>query len=310
MPSGLRCLTCFSLCFLWTLSALGQDKTAEKSKPSKMLFVTQSVGFKHGSVNRKDNPLSPAEIAMKTLGEQTGLFTVDCTQDCAADFTKENLKKYDLVAFYTTLDLPIPEDAKNYFFGEWIYEKGHGVLGFHSAGDTFHNYAPYWDLMGGVFIGHPWNAGTQVTLTNHEPNHPLVASFGPEFTLKEEIYMYRHWQPAKCRVLLSLDYAKSPLNAGAKKGPTINTYYGAHVPVCWIKTMGDGKLYYNNLGHNESSWANKQYLDSITQAVKWMRGEIECDATPNPEVSKAYEEKSQKDIRTLDFATESKEVKN
>jgi type 1 glutamine amidotransferase len=310
MPSGLRCLTCFSLCFLWTLSALGQDKAAEKPKPSKMLFVTQSVGFKHGSVNRKDNPLSPAEIAMKTLGEQTGLFTVDCTQDCAADFTKENLKKYDLVAFYTTLDLPIPEDAKNYFFGEWIYEKGHGVLGFHSAGDTFHNYAPYWDLMGGVFIGHPWNAGTQVTLTNHEPNHPLVASFGPEFTLKEEIYMYRHWQPAKCRVLLSLDYAKSPLNAGAKKGPTINTYYGAHVPVCWIKTMGDGKLYYNNLGHNESSWANKQYLDSITQAVKWMRGEIECDATPNPEVSKACEEKSQKDIRTLDFATESKEVKN
>ena len=309
MPSGLRYLTCFSLCFLWSLSAVGQDKAGEKSKPSRMLFVTQSVGFKHGSVNRKDSPLSPAEIAMKTLGEQTGLFTVDCTQDCAADFTKENLKKYDLVAFYTTLDLPIPEDAKNYFFGEWIYEKGHGVLGFHSAGDTFHNYAPYWDMMGGVFIGHPWNAGTQVTLTNHEPNHPLVASFGPEFTLKEEIYMYRHWQPAKCRVLLSLDYAKSPLNAGGKKGPVINTQYGAHVPVCWIKTIGDGKLYYNNLGHNESSWANKQYLDSITQAVKWMRGEIECDATPNPEVSKAYEEKTQKDIREHGFET-NKQVKN
>jgi hypothetical protein len=41
-----------------------------------------------------------------------------------------------------------------------------------------------------------------------------------------------------------------------------------------------------------------------------MRGEIECDATPNPDVSKAFEEKSQKDIRENGFATDSKEVKN
>ncbi len=248
---------------------------------------------------------------MKDLAQSTGLFTVDCTQDCAADFTIENLKKYDIVAFYTTLDLPIPEDARRYFFGEWIYQKGHGVLGFHSAGDTYHNFAPYWDLMGGVFIGHPWNAGTQVTLTNHEPNHPLAASFGPELTLKEEIYMYRRWQPEKCRVLLSLDYAKSPLKAApGKKGPVININYGAHVPVCWIKTMGEGKLYYNNLGHNETSWANKQYLDSITQAIRWMRGEIECDARPNPDVSKAFEEKSQKDIVEHGFETVKNVVNN
>ncbi|QDT52611.1 Trehalose utilization [Caulifigura coniformis] len=300
MQSGFRCLTAIALCLIAALPVIGQ----EKPQPSRMLFVTQSAGFKHGSVNRKDATLAPAEVSMKTLGEQTSLFTVDCTQDCAADFTKENLKKYDIVAFYTTLDLPIADDAKNYFFGEWIYEKGHGVLGFHSAGDTFHNYAPYWDLMGGVFIGHPWNAGTKVTLTNHEPNHPLVASFGPEFSLKEEIYMYRRWQPEKCRVLLSLDYAKSPLNGGK-----INTQYGAHVPVCWIKTMGEGKLYYNNLGHNESSWANKQYLDSITAAVKWMRGEIECDAKPNPAVSTEFEEKSQKDIKEHGFQTV-QQVKN
>jgi len=307
MLSGLRLLTVLAL----SLLALSPISAQEKKAPSKMLFVTQSAGFKHGSVNRKDGQLSPAEISIKTLGEQTGLFTADCTQDCAADFTVENLKKYDLVAFYTTLDLPIPEDAKKYFFETWVKEKGHGVLGFHSAGDTFHNYEPYWDLMGGVFIGHPWNAGTKVTFTNHEPNHPLVASFGPEFTLKEEIYMYRHWQPEKCRVLLSLDYAKSPVNAPGDKKPTsINVEYGAHVPVCWIKKVGEGKLYYNNLGHNETSWANRQYLDSITQALKWMRGEIECDATPNPAVSKAFEEKSQNDIREHGFVTHKAVVNN
>jgi type 1 glutamine amidotransferase len=282
------------VCLVAIVAGCGSLAQAEDA-PSKMLFVTQSVGFVHGSVNRKDGKLAPAEVAMIELGKKTGLFTCDCTQDCAADFTIDNLKKYDIVAFYTTLDLPIPEDARRYFFGEWIYQKGHGVLGFHSAGDTLHNYAPYWDMMGGVFIMHPWGAGTKVTLTGHEPDHPLSKMFGPEFVIQDEIYMYEHWQPYKCRVLLSLDYAKSPTDS------EINTKFGYQVPVCWIKTMGDGKLYYNNLGHNETSWANPVYLDSITQAVKWMRGDIECDARPNPEVSKAMEEKSKKDFAEKGF---------
>lgn len=265
------------------------------AEPSKMLFVTQSVGFRHGSVTRPEGKLAPAEIAMIDLGKKTGLFTCDCTQDVEADFTIENLKKYDIVAFYTTLDLPLPEDARRYFFGEWIYEKGHGVLGFHSAGDTLHNFPPYWDMMGGTFIGHPWNAGDTVTLIGHNPDHPLSKMFGPEFKIKDEIYMYRHWQPEKCRVLLSLDYANSPT------GSEIPTEHGYHVPVCWIKTIGEGKLYYNNLGHNETSWTNPQYLDSITQAVKWIRGEVECDATPNPEVSQKIEDKSKNDFESGNF---------
>jgi type 1 glutamine amidotransferase len=268
---------------------------AEDPKPSKMLFVTQSVGFKHGSVNRQNAQLAPAEIAITDLGKKTGLFTVDCTQDCAHDFTKENLQKYDIVGFYTTGDLPISDEAKKYFFDEWIKQKGHGVLGFHSAGDTFHNFEPYWDLMGGTFIGHPWNAGNVVTFTGHDPENPISKPFGKEFTIKDEIYMYRHWQPEKVRVLLSLDYSKSPT------GGEINTEHGYHVPLAWVKSVGEGKLYYNNLGHNESSWANPIYMESITNAVKWFRGEIEVDTTPNPDVSKAYEEKSAKDFEAGGF---------
>jgi len=287
-------LRVLSLFLLAAISGFAPSSSSA-AEPSKMLFVTQSAGFKHGSVTRPEGKLAPAEIAMIDLGKKTGLLTCDCTQDCAADFTIENLKKYDIVAFYTTLDLPISDDAKRYFFGEWIYQKGHGVLGFHSAGDTFHDYAPYWDMMGGVFIGHPWNAGNTVTITGHEPGHPLSKAFGPEFVIKDEIYMYERWQPSKCRVLLSLDYAKSPTDSD------IPTGHGYHVPICWIKTIGEGKLYYNNLGHNETSWTNPQYLESITQAVKWIRGEMECDARPNPQVSQKFEEKSQKDFAEKGF---------
>jgi len=263
---------------------------AEDPKPVRMLFVTQSKGYVHGSVRRPKDTLAPSEVAMIQLGEQTGLFKVDCTQDCEADFTKENLQNYDIVAFYTTGDLPIQEADRDYFFNDWLKQPGHGVLGFHSAGDTYHNYEPYWDMIGGVFIGHPWGAGSKIVLTNHEPENALVKSFGPEFKYQDEIYMYRHWQPKKVRVLLSLDYSQSPI------GGKVNVEHGYHVPVCWIKNYGKGRVYFNNLGHREQTWTNKPFLASIEQAVKWVRGDIEIDATPNPEVSAAQEEKARKDF--------------
>lgn len=267
---------------------------AEAAK-TKILFVTQSKGFTHGSVNRKAQALAPAEIALTQLGESTGLFTVHCTQDCAADFTRENLQKYDIVAFYTTGDLPIADADKDYFFKEWLPQQGHGVLGFHSAMDTFHEYEPYWDMIGGTFIGHPWGSGTKVVLTNLEPNNVLTKSFGPEFELKEEIYMYRHWQPEKVHVLMSLDYAKSPVST------PINISHGYHVPVCWIKEYGQGKVYCNNLGHNETTWTNPAFLTSITEAVKWIRGDVDVDAKPNPEVSAAQEAKAKADFAAGNF---------
>lgn len=262
--------------------------------PSRMLYVTQSKGFVHSAVKRGDT-LAPSEIALTQLGEQTGLFDVHCTQDCEADFTKENLQKYDIVGFYTTGDLPIAKEDLEYFFKEWLPAKGHGVLGFHSAADTFHNYEPYWDMIGGTFIRHPWTAGMTVTLINHEQSNPLAEPFGPEFSIKDEIYMYRHWQPEKVRVLLSLDYSKSPTDN------PVDVKYGYHVPVCWIKQYGEGRVYFNNLGHNETSWTNPQYLASITAAVKWIRGEVSVDASPNPEVSAAQEKKAQRDFDAAGF---------
>lgn len=284
-----------SLAVLLGFAAALPAGTHAAEKPSRILFVTQSAGFVHGSVRRKDKKLAPAEVALIQLGQQTGLFEVDCTQDCKSDFTRENLQNYDIVAFYTTGDLPIAEEDREYFFREWLRQPGHGVLGFHSAADTYHNYEPYWDMIGGTFIGHPWTAGTTNTFTVHEPDNPLVAPFGKEFVIRDEIYMYRHWQPEKVRVLMSLDYSQSPTDR------PVNTEHGYHVPLCWIKDYGEGKVYFNNLGHNEVTWTNKPFLDSITTAVKWIRGDIEVDATPNPEVSAAQEKKARADFAAGGF---------
>ena len=57
--------------------------------------------------------------------------------------------------------------------------------------------------------------------------------------------------------------------------------------------FGKGKVFYTNLGHNETTWTNHRFLASVEGAVRWVLGLEPGDATPNPEVSKAEEAKAQ-----------------
>jgi len=270
------------LCLATVAMLLSSPPADAGDKKARILFVTQSKGFTHGSVRRKGD-LAPAEVAMTQLGQQTELFEIHCTQNAAADFTKENLQNYDIVMFYTTGNLGIDEAAWEYFFGTWLKQKGHGFLGFHSATDTYKDYEPYWDFIGGTFNGHPWNSGSNVTITVHDPAHPAMKAFGKEFEFKDEIYRYKNWQPEKVRVLMSLNMGKS-----ARKEPY-------HVPVSWVKQWGEGRMFYNNLGHNEATWRDKRFLDSTEAAIRWVLGKVDGDATPNPKVSAAQEDKAKAD---------------
>ena len=278
-------LACCLMLLLVAAPAAADDKPnseAAENKPGgyRMLMVTQSAGFKHGSVTRNDEMLSPAERAMKELGVASNLFRVDCTQDAASDFTKEKLQNYDIVFFYTTGNLPITEENLNYFFKEWLPTKGHGFIGAHSAADTYHNYEPYWDMIGGTFDGHPWGAGSTVTIKVHDKNHPASKPWGEEVTLKDEIYQFKNWQPEKVRVLMSLDMSKTEL-----KKPY-------HVPILWVKEYGEGKVMHMSLGHREDIWTNPTYMQSMLGGIRWVLNLDEGDATPNPELSAAEDAKA------------------
>ena len=257
---------------------------ADGEKP-KALMVTQSKGYVHGPVNRQDRPLAVSEVAMTQLGQKTGLFDLVCTQNAEADFTKDNLKNYRLVMFYTTGELPIAEADRDYFYNTWLKTKGNAFVGFHSALDTYAQDQRYWDMVGGTFDGHPWNAGDTVTIAVHDAKHPAMKPFGAEFEFKDEIYQYKNWQPEKVRVLMSLDMAKTAI-----KKPY-------HVPVSWVKDYGQGKVFVTNLGHNDATWTNPLFLDHVTGGVKWALNLEPGDATPNPELSAAQNEKAKADAK-------------
>lgn len=262
----------------------------EPGKRGRILMVTQSAGFKHSSVTRPPMGISPAERAMTDLGISSGVFRVDCTQDVAKDLTRERLDAYDIVMFYTTGNLPIRDDVREYLFTEWVKQKGHGFIGAHSAADTYHDYVPYWEMLGGTFVAHPWTYKDTVAITVHDTKHPISRPWGEHFEITDEIYTFKHWQPEKVRVLMSLDMAHTKI-----KKPY-------HVPIAWVKNYGDGRVMHMSLGHREDVWTNDKYMASMLGGVKWILGWEHGDATPNPEVSAAEEAKAREAAKAVSKA--------
>jgi hypothetical protein len=264
-------------------------------KPPRLLFVTKSFGFKHDVVNRKSNSLSMAEQTVVDWGVSSNLFRADCSQDAAKDLTKEILQNYDVVMFYTTgprNKWPLDDSALEYLFNDWVEQKGHGFIGVHSAADTLADYKPYWEMLGASFNDHPWTSGSNVTVTVHDPDHPFCKPWGTEFTIKDEIYQFKNWQPENVHVLMSLDIGHSVFTPDVNK--RVKEPY--HIPIAWCKQYGEGKVLYMSLGHNEAVWANARFRDSMLGGIQWVLGQVRGDATPNPEVSAAELEKGKADV--------------
>src|SRR5262249_23791332 len=109
-----------------------EGDAASRPKP-KVLYLTHSAGFKHAVL-----PFS--QQTLKQVGEQSGVFEVNATEDCSL-ISREGLKEYKAVVFYTTGELPISEEQKAAFLA--FIKAGGGFVGIHSATDTFYKWAEY-----------------------------------------------------------------------------------------------------------------------------------------------------------------------
>jgi uncharacterized protein len=249
---------------------------ADDPKP-RVLMLSESKGFVHQPVKRMEGELSASEVAMRQLAIESGKFTLELSQDASTAITRENLQNFDVVMFYTSGNLPITDDNMAYFLDDWLKQPKHGMVGVHSSTDTLKNNRRYVELIGGAFAGHPWSQNTNVVIKVHEPTHPTVAAFGDKIELKEEIYQYSNWVPENVRVLMSLEMANCEV-----KRPN-------HVPVAWVKSWGQGRLYYNNMGHRPDTWQNKKFMQSMLDGILWAAGQTEGPTASNPELSAQQE---------------------
>ena len=273
----LRPLLCLIALTALTACA-GGGRPTRIEMPLRVLYLSQAVGWVHETVRRPDDGhstggLAPSEIAMQQMASDGGLILF-LTQD-AREITPERLAQTDVLVFNTTGLLPI-DRATWTAITAWIESGRGGFVGIHSATDTSLDFEggqdAYTAFIGGRFDGHPWTEGTAIRLANLDPDHPLARMWPDGTDYAEEIYQYVGFRPDQVRVLQALDMGHGPLR---RPYP---------VPVTWVRSMGQGRLFYTNLGHTPSTWDDPRFRDQITAAILWAGHRTDAPSTPNPQV--------------------------
>jgi uncharacterized protein len=239
---------------LLVLATADLPTLAKAPKKGKLLYMTLSAGFRHDVI-----PFSTEVV--KQIGDKSGAFETTVTEDVGA-FTKENLKKYDAVMFYTTGELPMTDEEKEAFTD--FIRSGHGFVGVHSATDTFYMWEPYLKIVGAYFNDHPWHQKVTVEVT--DPASPLVSFYGKSFQVNDEIYQMSDFQADSSHVLLRLD----PNSVDLKNPRVRRRFYGW--PLAWTRMDGKGRIFYTALGHEKAVWEDSQFQQMLLNAIKWAVG--------------------------------------
>jgi type 1 glutamine amidotransferase len=236
----------------WSATVLVDELQARAERPpDRVLYFTYSAGYRHEVI-----PLSKAMVTQ--LGRDSGVFEVVATEDMS-DFSTGNLKRYAAVIFYTTGEIPMSGAEKTALLD--FVRSGGGFLSVHSATDTFYSWPDYLDLIGGYFNGHPWHQA--VTIEVVDPSNPLVAFLGSSLQFEDEIYQISDFDYRGSHVLLRLDQRSVDLG----KPGVHQRFYGW--PLAWIRSYGQGRVFYTALGHEASVWQDARYQRTLTNAILW-----------------------------------------
>lgn len=248
--------------------AAPEKASVNPKQARKILIFSLCQGFKHGCI-------PTAQKCFEILGQKSGAYQADTSSDMSV-FTKENLSQYDAILFNNTTGLKFEDPAQREAFMDFI-KSGKGFIGIHAASDNFNNFPEAAEMIGGTFDGHPWGAGGTWAVKIDDPNSPINKAFGGEgFKIKDEIYQVKGpYSRDTHHILLSLDLNDEA--TGAKEGKRQDKDYA----VAWIKSCGNGRVFYCSLGHNNEVYWNKAVLQHYLDGIQWAVGDLEADARPS-----------------------------
>jgi uncharacterized protein len=228
-------------------------KRPEATRPPKhrVLYLTHSAGYKHEVL-----PIS-AQI-FKEMADRSGKFDLTATEDCSL-VSRDGLKNYDAIVFYTTGELPMSEEQRAALLD--FIRSGKGFVGIHSATDTFYKWPEYGQLIGGYFDGHPWHQ--IVTIKVEDARHPASRHLGASFKIEDEIYQFKDFSRERVRVLMSLDASSVDLTKpGVRRADK-------DFAIAWCSSYGRGRVFYTALGHRVEVWRDERFQRHLLEGLLW-----------------------------------------
>lgn len=171
--------------------------------------------------------------------------------DEVEDVNPDNLRRFDAVIFYANyMEMSSEQEQAllDYVSG------GGGFVPLHSASGMFRNSDAYIELVGGAFESH----GVGVVRAERANKSHSAIKGVPEFESWDETYIHKNHNSD--RTVLEV----------RKEGDHVE-------PWTWVRTHGDGRIFYTAWGHDQRTWSNPGFQQLVAQGVKWAAGDWALD---------------------------------
>ncbi len=221
-----------------------------------VLVLTQTRGYHHMSI-----PTAMAAVRAIDAGDRRYRVTF---LRSATQLTPEALRHAAAVMFLlTTGDLPMNAADKRALVT--FVRRGGGLIGVHSATDTFHHWAAFKEMFGAEFSHHPRPSTQRVWVTDRST--PGTRALPASFRIHEEFYVFTHDPRRRVHVLAQLDTGRG----------------GPDRPLVWCRRFHRGRVYYDALGHFAATWHDLHQRALMSGGIAWAAG-----LAPAPSCSKTY----------------------
>jgi type 1 glutamine amidotransferase len=190
----------------------------------------------------------PEEVAgiFDGLLKEAG-FEVEVSSTLDSFKDEEKLAQTDLIVPVWTMGKIEGEQLKPLL--KAVKEGGTGIAGCHGGmGDSFRNEVEYQYMVGGQWVAHPGNDGVTYTVRMKDSEHPLTKGIEDFVVVSEKYYM--HVDPAN-------------------QVHAVTDFGDVEMPIVWTKKYGEGRVYYNSLGHQANIVRMPETLELMRRGLLW-----------------------------------------
>ena len=168
--------------------------------------------------------------------------------DRPEDLNPTTLEPYHALVLYNN-HAAIEGDELNALL-EFV-ESGHGLVVLHCASASFQNSEEFIRLVGAAFKSH--GTGT-FSAERVAPDHPVLRGV-PPFETWDETYVHTKHNPVHRTVL------------------EVRREAGHEEPWTWVRTYGQGRVFYTAWGHDERTWGMAGFQELLGRGIRWAIGD-------------------------------------
>ncbi|HNR07819.1 MAG TPA: ThuA domain-containing protein [Saprospiraceae bacterium] len=183
-------------------------------------------------------------LLASSLSKEGIFFTYTNNPD---DLNEKTLGLYDALMIYANHEEITP--AQETALLDYV-NKGGGFVPIHCASFCFQNSPKYIDLVGGQFKNHGTDTFTAAIIQNE---HPVMKNISA-FSTWDETYVHD-------KLASDIEILMERVDGDHRE------------PWTWIKTHGQGRVFYTAYGHDERTWGHPGFQQLVKEGLLWAVGD-------------------------------------